>query len=88
MWNSLPLTLIVEFALFGTGIAVYLSTTSAKDGAGQYALWSLLIFLILAYLGSIFGPPPPNVHVLALGALGIWLAIPWVAWEDRHRSLV
>jgi hypothetical protein len=88
MWNSLPLTLLVEFALFGAGIAVYLSTTSAKDRAGQYALWSLLIFLILAYLGSIFGPPPPNVHVLALSALGIWLAIPWVAWADRHRSLV
>jgi hypothetical protein len=27
MWNSLPLTLIVECALYGAGIAVYLKTT-------------------------------------------------------------
>jgi membrane-bound metal-dependent hydrolase YbcI (DUF457 family) len=88
LWNSLPLTLIVEFAVYGTGIAVYLGATNAKDRAGQYALWSLLLFLVASYLASIFGPPPPSVRVLALTALGIWLTVPWAAWADRHRSLV
>src|SRR5690242_11587712 len=87
IWNSLPLTLIWEFALYGTGIAVYLSTTRGKDQAGQYALWSLFIFLVVSYLASISGPPPPRVHVLALTALGIWLTVPWASWADRHRSL-
>jgi hypothetical protein len=40
MWNSLPLTLAVEFALFAAGIAVYLRATRANDGIRQYALWS------------------------------------------------
>jgi hypothetical protein len=88
IWNSLPLTLIVEFALYVTGIAVYLNTTRGKDQVGQYALWSLLSFLVVSYLGSIFGPPPPSVQVLELTALAIWLTVPWAAWADRHRSLM
>jgi hypothetical protein len=86
MWNSLPLTLIVEFALFAAGIGVYLITTHANEGVRQYALWSLLSLLIVGYLGSIFGPPPPNVHVLAMTALGIWLTVPWATWADRRRT--
>jgi hypothetical protein len=88
MWNSLPLTLIVECTLYGAGIIVYLSSTHGKDRTGKYALWSLLIFLFVSYLGSAFGPPPPSVHVLAITALGIWLTVPWASWADRHRSLV
>jgi hypothetical protein len=86
MWNSLPLTLAVEFALFAAGIAVYLRATRANDGVRQYALWSLLSFLIVGYLGSVFGPPPPNVHVLAITALGIWLTVPWAVWADQRRT--
>ena len=31
MWNSVPLTLVVEYVLFAAGIAVYVSATRAKD---------------------------------------------------------
>jgi len=37
------------------------------------------------YFASTFGPPPPNVRVLAVSALVIWLTVPWAAWADRHR---
>ena len=87
LWNSLPATLAVEFGFFAVGIALYLTTTKAKDGAGNYALWSLLILLFLLYWGSVFGMPPPNVRVLAFSALAIWLTAPWAAWADRHRSI-
>jgi hypothetical protein len=86
MWNSLPLTLVVEFAIFGMGIAMYLNTTRAKDRAGVYVLWSLLIFLSGVYLSSVFGPAPPSVHALALTGLLLWITVPWAAWADRHRS--
>ena len=88
LWNSLPITLAAELALFGTGIALYLSATRSKDRAGQYALWSLLIFLFAAYFASVLGPPPPSVHVLAFSALAIWLTVPWAAWADRHRTSI
>ena len=88
LWNSLPITLAAEMALFGTGIALYLSATRSKDRAGQYALWLLLIFLFVAYFASVLGPPPPSVHVLAFSALAIWLTVPWAAWADRHRTSI
>jgi hypothetical protein len=86
MWNSLPLTLVVEFLIFAAGIAVYLGTTRAKDRAGNLVLWSLLGFLAVVYLASEFGPPPPSVKILAESALAIWLTVPWAAWADRHRQ--
>lgn len=86
MWNSLPLTLLVEFALFAGGTALYLSATRSKDRTGTIALWSLLILLAVLYLGSEFGPPPPSVTALAWSAFGIWFIVPWAAWADRHRQ--
>jgi hypothetical protein len=86
LWNSLPGTLAVEVILFVVGIALYLTLTRAKDRVGDYALWSLLVLLLLVYFGSVFGPPPPTEHVIALSALAIWLTVPWAAWADRHRS--
>src|SRR5690348_17136546 len=49
MWNSLPLTIVVEYAIFAAGIAIYLSVTRAKDRAGNLALWSLLGLLAVLY---------------------------------------
>jgi len=86
LWNSLPATLTVELTLFGIGIALYLKVTRAKDRGGQWTLWSMLIFLLLVYIGSVFGPPPPSEGVIAVSALAIWLIVPWAAWADRHRS--
>jgi hypothetical protein len=85
MWNSLPLTILVEYALFAAGTAIYLSATRAKDRAGNLALWSLLGLLAVLYPASLFGPPPPNVQALAWSAIAIWLTVPWAAWADRHR---
>jgi hypothetical protein len=86
MWNSLPLTIAVELAIYGCGIAVYLSATRAKDRLGRYAIWTLLVFLLVVYFASILGPPPPNVRALAFTALALWLAVPWAAWGDRRRE--
>lgn len=86
MWQSLVLTLVVEYGLFALGIAIYLNCTRAMDRTGNFALWSLLGLLAAIYLGSVFGPPPPNVHALAFSALGIWLTVPWAGWVDRHRQ--
>jgi hypothetical protein len=86
MWNSLPLTIVVEYALFVAGTEVYLSATRAKDRTGNLALWSLLGLLAVLYLASIFGPLPPSVQALAWSAIAIWLTVPWAAWADRHRQ--
>jgi len=86
LWNSPPATLAVEIVLYALGIAIYLKATRASDRTGVYALWSLLVFLFVIYLGNAFGPPPPNVTMLAFTALALWLTVPWAAWADRHRT--
>lgn len=87
MWNSLPLTLLVEFAIYGAGIAIYVKSTRAKDRIGTYALWSLLVFLFVTYLNAVFGDPPPNVKALAYTTLAMWLLVPWAGWADKHREV-
>jgi len=86
MWNSVPLTICVEYILFAAGLAIYLSATHAKDALGNWALWSLVGLLAVLYAASLFGSPPPSVKVLAWSAIAIWLTVPWAAWADRHRQ--
>jgi hypothetical protein len=86
MWNSTPLTISVEYVLFAAGIALYVSTTRAKDNAGNLALWSLVGLLGVVYPASLFGPPPPSVQALAWSAIAIWLTVPWAAGADRYRQ--
>jgi hypothetical protein len=86
MWNSIPLTISVEYVLFAAGIAVYLNATRPQDSTGKAALWSFVGLLGVLYPASLFGPPPPNVQVLAWSAMAIWLTVPWAAWADRHRQ--
>lgn len=86
MWNSLTLTLLVEFGLFAVGTVVYLKATRSKGG-WNLGFWSFALFLAVMYPASLFGPPPSSVRVLAFSALALWLTIPWAAWGDRQRGM-
>lgn len=88
LWNSIPGTLIVEGGMFAAALALYLHATRARDRVGSVALWALMVFLVAAYLGAAFGPPPPTVEALAWTGLAGWLFVPWGYWIDRHRELV
>jgi ABC-type Na+ efflux pump permease subunit len=86
LWNSIPETLVVELTLFAAGIVVYLRTR--PDVGRRVSFWLLIGFLVLSYLGSVLGPPPPSVRILAVAGLSMWLLIPWVGFVDRAQSLV
>jgi len=86
LWNSLPATLFVEFALFGTGAWIYATSTQARDRVGTFAFGTLVATLAAIYLASVFGPPPPSVEALAMSGLLGWLFIVWAYWIDRHRE--
>jgi hypothetical protein len=86
MWQSIPLTISVEYVLYVAGIALYVRATRAKDAAGNLALWSLVGLLAVIYPASLVGPAPPSVQALAWSAIAIWLTVPWAAWADRHRQ--
>jgi hypothetical protein len=42
-------------------------------------------FLLVIYLASSFGPPPPSPAAVAWSAQAMWLPVLWGYWVDRHR---
>lgn len=87
LWNSVAATLLIEVLVFAIGLAIYLRTTRARDRVGSWGLWAMVAVLVLIYLSSFFGPPPPSERALAVTALGVWLFVPWSYWVDRHREV-
>lgn len=87
LWNSWPASISVEMILFAGGLWIYLRATRPRDRVGNFVLWSLVALLSLGWLAALFGPTPPSVGQLALGALIMWgIFIPWAWWADRHRE--
>ncbi|MEA2464106.1 MAG: hypothetical protein QOJ98_1853 [Acidobacteriota bacterium] len=86
LWNSVPATIAVESLLFIATLTIYLRTTVARDRTGSIALWSLVLFVTLIYIGNLTSPPPPNPTAIGWMALAAWLFVPWGAWIDRHRQ--
>ena len=87
LWNHRWLTIAIEVTLFAIGIWTYQKRTRAKDKIGLYAFIAFVLFLLLAYAGASFGPPPPTVKKLAIVTLLTWLMIPWAWWFDKHREV-
>jgi membrane-bound metal-dependent hydrolase YbcI (DUF457 family) len=87
-WNSVPLTVVLDYGVFAVGLALYMSGTRAADRIGRWGIWALVALLVTIALGSTFGPPPANEHALALNCLGLWLIVPLGWWVDRHRVVV
>jgi hypothetical protein len=87
LWQSVPATLAVELILFATGVWLYVRAAPARDRTGFFAFWGLIAFLLLAYAGNAFGPPPPSVPAIAIaGIAGGILFTAWAWWADRHRG--
>jgi hypothetical protein len=88
LWNSWAGSVAAEILIFGAGLWVYVRTTRAKDNVGRYGFWSLIIFLLLGWVGSLFASAPPNVTALAWGGMMMWLTVPWSWWADKHREIL
>jgi hypothetical protein len=86
LWNSLAGTLIVEFALFGSGAWLYARATRPRDTLGRVLFASFCITLVIIYLASVFGPPPPSERTVAIAGVFGWLFVGWGYWIDRHRA--
>jgi hypothetical protein len=86
LWNSLAGTIVVEVGMFALGIILYLQATKAKDRIGSFGFWSLVVLLGLIYVGNLFGPPPPEMSMIAIAGNASWLFVIWAYWVDKHRE--
>jgi membrane-bound metal-dependent hydrolase YbcI (DUF457 family) len=87
-WRSIPLTIAIELGVFVPGLIIYQRTTRAKDWIGRWGMWAMVIALLAIFFSGLTSPPPESERGVALGALGLWLFVPWGYWVDRHRRLV
>ena len=88
LWQHRWLTMGIEIGLFAISIWVYQRRTRAVDAIGRFAFVGFAGFLLLAYAGAAFAPPPPSVKKVAIVALLTWLMVPWAWWFDKHRELI
>ncbi len=86
LWNYFWITAILEGIIYIIGVRYYLLATSAKNAAGKYGLWTLVILLALIHLSSGLGPPPPSVSALAWSAQLQWVFVLFAFWVDRNRE--
>ena len=89
LWNSVPLTLLVEFVMFAIGLFIYARSTRARDAVGRWGLLSLIGTVVLVYIASAFGGPPPSSEAIgAAGLIGAVVMTTWAWWVDRHRDII
>ncbi len=86
LWNHLAMTQVVEFALLGLGLGLYVRRTRARNGAGRYGLLGLVAFLVLVHLSSLFSPPPASVALIGWGGQLMWLTVLLAYWVGRNRE--
>lgn len=88
LWNSVPMTMVVELLMFAGGLYLYMRSTEALDRIGRWAFLSLALVLVLIYLAdSLSGTVPPSVNAICGVALAASVVFPLWAWvADRHRQ--
>ena len=85
LWNSIPLTLTIEGAMWIAGLAIYLRATRPIDRLGSILFWSLVALCTVMWAGGPFSPPPPGAEAVAKFSVGVWLLPVWAGWADAHR---
>ena len=87
LWNFPIVAVPFELLLFGLGIWLYTHQTKPLNRRGAIGFWALMLFLLVVYAASLFGPPPPSPTAVAWSAQAMWIIIAWGFWVDKHRTI-
>lgn len=87
LWNYKILTLIIESIIFFGGLVIYAKSTKAVNSYGNWGLWVMATFFVIANIYNMFGPPPED-SIMALFISFVVLQIIILAlafWVDKNR---
>ena len=84
IWNSVPLTILIEGALFVGGIVLYINARKSQGKKVSAWFWTLVGFLVIVYAMNLVGPPPPSVSAIAWAGQLQWLFVIWAWIADRR----
>ena len=89
LWESPLLTVAIEIPLYLAGVVIYAGNTRARDRIGSWGFWALAVFLLILYVASFTGPPPPSLPALYGSVIASsLLLLAWSWWADHHRNPV
>lgn len=86
LWNSVPMSLVLELLLLALGVAFYIRATTPLNKKGHYGFWALVIFLLVIHFMNFFGPVPASTTEIAWAGQLQWLLVAWGWWVDRNRG--
>jgi hypothetical protein len=86
LWYSIPLTLIVEGAMWVAGLVIYLRMPARRTVGSRIAFWSLVAVSTAMWASGPWGPLPPSEQSLGWFALIGWIIVPWAAFADRRQT--
>jgi membrane-bound metal-dependent hydrolase YbcI (DUF457 family) len=88
LWNWPWLTALTEGIIFFTGMIFYLQTTRARNPAGKWGFWLMIILLIVGHIAGVLSPPPGTVTAIGWGTQALWVYVLLGFWVDHNRVAV
>jgi hypothetical protein len=87
LWNNPALTIAAELLVLGAGLALYIARGSHRHPVRTGRVLIVALLLLGTYAASVFGPPPPNMTVVAVSAIVFILAMgALAAWADGRAT--
>ena len=88
LWNSIPGTMIVELAMLGIGVWMYVHVTRPRDWIGKYIFFTFIFTLLLLYVEIPFSAPLQSARQLAYASTVLpVILLAWAWWFDTHRDM-
>ncbi len=87
LWNHPLAARVMELVFLGLGLTLYVALRSHRHPVRPVRLSILVLVLVGTYLASEYGPPPPNVTIVAVSDILFLLAVAALAaWADRRPT--
>lgn len=87
LWNYPVATMLAELVFLGLGLAIYIAYRSRRYPLRPVRLGIVTLILVGTYLGSLYGPVPPDMLTIAITDIVFVLGIAALAaWADRRAA--